>query len=122
MNKRQSQIMDDFSNSVHTAPAVSQDATSKIMPEAPEGVMTIRNAPPVQQPSQAAPYSSAIESFIKGTPDAENPKQVLTVTFTVSPKGEELKGIKLMEAVLKACGEVGADIKDFTIRKDTTKK
>lgn len=96
-----------------------QQPQSEIMPEVSSEVMTIRNdaAAPTGNPSIATP---SIESFVKET-NKEQVVKTLSVSFTVTPKDTELKGIKLMEAVLKACEEAGADISNFSIRKDDKK-
>jgi hypothetical protein len=94
-----------------------QDAT-QIMPKANgNNVMTINK--PVEQQT-AVPHASNIESFVrpeKGT-GKEGAQPTLTISFSVTPKNGEVKGIALMDAVIQACEKIGADISNLSIRKD----
>lgn len=91
-----------------------------IQPNQEQGTMTItKNVP--NNDMQAMPQANMIESFVKkDKPD--DVQDTLTVTFTVLPKGDQpVHGVQLMNAVLKACDAVGADLITLSIKRDEKK-
>ena len=110
----------DNTDSLETQDQGSPEPT-RIMPGAnPSGVLTINKSQP--QAPQAVPQSSGmIDSFIKKDKSTDTTSEALSVSFTVLPEGNELKGIALMEAVIKACESCQADIISLTIKKDEKK-
>ena len=107
-------------DNIGVSQGTSPDST-RVMPNTNQGaVLTINKAQPMQP--EAVPQSSGmIDSFIKKEKGNEAKSPSLTVSFSVIPKGSELKGIALMEAVIKACESCGADIANLSIRKDDVK-
>jgi hypothetical protein len=92
---------------------------TQIMPEVnPSTVMTINKTPARPQNTQ---QSSMIDSFVKNDSSNDESIQTLTISFSVIPKDNEVKGIALMQAVIEACEKVGADISNLSIRKDDKK-
>jgi len=90
--------------------------TTRVAPDAP---LTIGDRPKPE--IQAIPTSSAVRSYVDDSPDDEK-IPALTVSFTVTPKSGHLDGIDLMEAIIRSVHDLGGDLENLSIRKDSQKK
>lgn len=100
--------MEFINNNTNHGP---QGINTNLNPAIEHDVMTVKNTK-----KNEPEISPSIQSFVKQT--KEDGQEGLTITFSVLPKDNEIKGLVLMEAVLEACQKIGADITNLTIKKD----